>query len=138
VTRPSAALHREVIRRAGKRCEYCLVHQDDVVARHQVDHVISVKHGGTTELSNLALSCLPCNRRKSSDIGAFDKQTGQFVRLFDPRGQSWADHFQVRTAQIIGLTAEGRATVVFLQLNSPQRLQERADLIRLGRYPQLG
>ncbi len=133
MTRPTAAIRREVIRRAGNRCEYCLIHQEDSAARHQVDHVIAEKHGGTTTLDNLALSCLPCNRRKSSDIGAIDPESGQFVRLFDPRQQVWSDHYQLRAAQIVDLTPQGRATVKFLQLNTPERLLERAELIRLGR-----
>jgi hypothetical protein len=107
VTRPTAALRREVIRRAGNRCEYCRIHQDDTASRHQVDHVIAEKHGGQTDLDNLALSCLLCNRRKSSDIGAIDPESGQFVRLFDPRTQAWSDHFQFVADRIVGLTAEG-------------------------------
>lgn len=133
MTRPTAAVRREVVRRAGNRCEYCLIHQGDAAARHQVDHVIAEKHGGATTLENLALSCLPCNRRKSSDIGAVDPETGQFVRLFDPRRQIWSVHFELISERIVGRTPEGRATVEFLQLNSPERLQERAELIRLGR-----
>jgi hypothetical protein len=106
---------------------------DDAASRHQVDHVVAEKHGGTTTLDNLALSCLPCNRRKGSDIGAIDPASGQFVRLFDPRQQTWSGHFQLVAEQIVGQTAEGRATVEFLQFNSPERLLERAELIRLGR-----
>lgn len=135
MTRPTAEVRREVVRRAGNRCEYCLIHQEDSAARHQVDHVISEKHGGATTLDNLALSCLPCNRRKSSDIGAIDPESGQFVRLFDPRRQRWPEHFRFVSERIVGLTPEGRATVDFLQFNSPERLQERAELTRAGRIP---
>ncbi len=135
MTRPSAEMRREVVRRAGNRCEYCLIHQEDSGSRHQADHIVSEKHGGATTLENLALSCLPCNRRKSSDIGAIDPETGQFVRLFDPRRQSWSDHFHLVAERIVGRTPEGRATVEFLMLNSPERLQERAELIRLERLP---
>jgi hypothetical protein len=137
MTRPTADVRREVIRRAGNRCEYCLIHQDDAAARHHVDHVIAEKHGGVTTLDNLALSCLPCNRRKGSDIGAIDPVSSQFIRLFDPRRQEWSLHFEFQAMHIAGRSAEGRATVEFLQLNSPERLQERAALIRLGRYPDL-
>ena len=135
MTRPTAAVRHEVVRRAGNRCEYCRIHQEDAAARHQVDHVIAEKHGGATALDNLALSCLPCNRRKASDIGAIDPESGQIVRLYDPRRQVWTDHFQLVAERIIGLTPTGRATVDFLQLNSAERLQERAELIRLGRLP---
>ena len=134
MTRPAAALRREVIRRAGNRCEYCLIHQDDAASRHQVDHVIAEKHGGDTALSNLALSCMLCNRRKASDIGSIDTQTGKFVQFFDPRRQSWSENFRLDGAQINGITSEGRTTVEFLQLNSPERVLERAPLIEVGRY----
>jgi hypothetical protein len=133
VTRPTAEVRRQVIQRAGNRCEYCHIHQDDSASRHQVDHVIAEKHGGKTTLENLALSCLPCNRRKSSDIGALDPESGLFVRLFDPRHQIWSGHFHFVSTSIMGLTPEARATVEFLQLNSPERLQERAELVRIGR-----
>lgn len=135
MTRPTAEMRREVVRRADGRCEYCRIHQDDVASRHQVDHVLSVKHGGDTTPENLALSCLPCNRRKASDIGAIDPVTGQFVRLFDPRTQSWHDHFTLAANEIVGRTSEGRATAEFLQLNSAERIQERKELIALGRLP---
>ena len=33
------------------------------------------------------------------------------------------------------LTAEGRVTVFILQLNHPDRLQERERLLAIGQYP---
>jgi hypothetical protein len=128
-------MRRAVVQRAGNRCEYCLIHQEDAGARHQVDHVVAEKHGGATVINNLALSCLPCNRRKGSDIAANDPKSGQLARLFNPRLQSWADHFRFVDAHIEGLTSEGRATVDFLQLNSPQRVLERDELNRSRRTP---
>jgi hypothetical protein len=120
---------------AGNRREYCLIHQEDAAALHQVDHIVAIKHGGATDLQNLALSCFICNRRKASDIGAADPFTHVLVRLFNPRTQDWLDHFRIDGAQIIGQSPEGRATVAFLQLNSPPRLFERAHLIQVGRFP---
>jgi hypothetical protein len=35
-----------VRRRASSRCEYCLIHEDDSYARHQLDHITAVRHGG--------------------------------------------------------------------------------------------
>ncbi|WP_419555776.1 HNH endonuclease [Planctellipticum variicoloris] len=60
-SRPSAQLRRKVVERADSRCEYCMIHQEDAVSTHQVDHVIAEKHGGKTALENLALSCMTCN-----------------------------------------------------------------------------
>ena len=133
MTRPTAALRRDVTQRAGDRCEYCRIHQEDTASRHQVDHIIAEKHGGMTALENLALSCLPCNRRKASDIAALDPKSGQLTALFNPRTQTWSEHFQFVDAKIIGLTAEGRTTVEFLQFNSPERTMEREELMQSGR-----
>lgn len=134
-TRPSVALRRQVVERAANRCEYCLIHQDLAASTHQVDHIIAAKHGGQMTLENLALSCTVCNRRKGSDIGAIDPDTGLLVSLFHPRTQRWSDHSQLDGTHIVGLTAEGRATVGFLQLNVIGRLMERAPLIQAGQYP---
>lgn len=134
-TRPSAELRSQVVRRAGNRCEYCLLEQHLAASRHQVDHVVAEKHKGPTNIENLALSCSICNRRKGSDIGAIDPETGRFVRLFNPRTQTWLDHFEVDGDRIVGMTPEGRATVDLLQLNSYDRLAERAALRRAGYSP---
>ena len=134
-TRPSAGLRRRVVKRARSTCEYCLLCQDFAASAHQVDHVISEKHGGSTSLDNLALSCTTCNRRKGSDIASVDPRTGELTPLFNPRTQSWSDHFAFDGLQIIGLTAEGRTTVALLKLNSLERLVERNELARGGRFP---
>ena len=52
-----ATLRREVIERAGNRCEYCLLSVQIAFYPHEVDHVIAEKHGGATELDNLAFAC---------------------------------------------------------------------------------
>lgn len=134
-TRPSAELRRRVIERAGSLCEYCLLHQDFAASSHQVDHVISEKHGGATSPDNLALSCTVCNRRKGSDVASIDPLTGLVVPLFNPRTQNWSEHFKFDGVRIVGLTAEGRATVQLLQLNCFERLVERSELMRAGRFP---
>ncbi len=77
--RPSARVRQQVRRRAGGRCEYCLIHEDDSYVGHQVDHILARKHGGTTSLSNLAFACVLCNRYKGSDVAAPDPATGDIV-----------------------------------------------------------
>ena len=81
------------------------------------------------------MSCTICNRRKGSDIGAIDPETGQLVRVYNPRTQNWLDHFEVKDARIVGRTPEGRATVELLHLNSYERMAERAELIQAGHFP---
>ena len=66
----SAALRRLVAARADNLCEYCLIHEGDTFFGCEVDHIISLKHGGPTEENNLAFACLVCNRNKGSDIAS--------------------------------------------------------------------
>ncbi len=68
----SATLRKIILDRAGQRCEYCKLHEDDSGYTHQVDHVVSRKHGGQTILENLAFCCIVCNRFKGSDIASLD------------------------------------------------------------------
>lgn len=120
-----APLRRQVIERAGNRCEYCLLTAGLAFYPHEVDHVIAEKHGGATELDNLAFSCWRCNRHKGSDLTSFDPETRELSPLFNPRTQVWADHFAYGREMIVGLTPEGRTTVNLLGLNSEERLNER-------------
>jgi hypothetical protein len=59
----------------------------------------------------------------------------EIVRLFHPRGDLWRDHFAITGARIMGLTDIGRATAALLRFNDSDRLLEREELIRVGRYP---
>ena len=120
----SERVRADVARRARYRCEYCLIHEDDAGFSHQIDHVVSRKHGGSSELNNLAYSCVFCNRHKGSDIASIDS-TGKAVRLFDPRRDRWTDHFRFDAAFIEPLTDAGRATVRLLRFNAPERIAER-------------
>jgi hypothetical protein len=128
-------LRAEISQRAGERCEYCLIHQDDVGFPHQVDHIISRKHGGSSALDNLAYACVICNRNKGSDVASVEPRTGEIVRLFDPRHQRWAEHFRIDSARIEPITQIGSTTVRLLRLNAPERILERRLLQSLRRYP---
>ena len=114
-----------VARRAGHRCEYCLIHENDAGFPHQVDHVVSRKHGGTSAFDNLAYACILCNRYKGSDVASINPKTGEVVPLFHPRHDRWADHFRLDAGFIEPLTDPGGATVRLLRLNAAERLAER-------------
>ncbi len=131
----SAALRELVRHRAGGRCEYCLLHEEDGFFPHEIDHVVARKHEGPTRKDNLAWSCFPCNNLKGSDLASIDPETGRVVRLFNPRRQRWSQHFRLDGAVILPLTPQGRATVNLLQLNHPERVRRREWLIQAGRYP---
>ena len=129
-----AALRRQVIERAGDRCEYCHFPQSFTLLAFEMEHIISEKHGGTTSLENLALACPYCNRNKGTDLGSIDPETRQLTPFFHPRTQNWYEHFNLAGATIVPLTAEGRVTVTIFQLNHPDRLQERERLLKIGHY----
>ncbi|HVU09859.1 MAG TPA: HNH endonuclease signature motif containing protein [Phototrophicaceae bacterium] len=129
------ALRLHVIERAYRRCEYCLLHQDDTLYAHEVDHIIPEKHRGATSQENLCLACLDCNRHKGSDFASFDPETGEIALLFNPREHVWTEHFRLHGARIEPLTAEGRVTVFVLKLNDEMRLRAREALLKAGRYP---
>jgi hypothetical protein len=129
------ALRRLVRDRAAERCEYCLVPERLTLATHWVDHVVAEKHGGRTEEDNLALSCVLCNQHKGSDLTSIDPQTGAITPLFHPRRDRWADHFRLVGARIEPLTPTGRVTVRLLQLNHPDRIEERELMLRLDLRP---
>ena len=79
------ALKETVFKRAKSCCEYCLTHADDALFTMQIDHIISLKHGGATSSNNLALSCIFCNRNKGSDIGSILLPNRKFHSFFNPR-----------------------------------------------------
>jgi len=121
------AVSKLVRKRAGNRCEYCLMRQEDEpFFRMQIEHIIARQHGGGDEASNLALSCHHCNLHKGPNLSAIDPSTSQVVLLFNPRGQSWAEHFFVQGHAIRGMTPVGRATVKLLAMNAVARVELRS------------
>jgi hypothetical protein len=128
-------MRTQVIVRAHESCEYCLIYVEYTLFPHEVDHIIAIKHGGQTNLDNLAYACAQCNRFKGSDFSTFDPKTGKVVLLFNPRLQIWHEHFSLDGPRIIPLTPVGRATERLLQLNQIDRLLLRKELLASGRYP---
>jgi len=98
----------------------------------QIDHIRAEKHGGETTEANLALACPHCNRYKGPNIAGFDSETGQIVRLFNPRTDGWEQHFAVDGPRLSGTTAIGRVTVAVLRMNSPDQLLVRNALSKEG------
>ena len=130
----SEEMRRQVADRANRQCEYCLISDDDSGFSHQVDHIVSRKHGGVSTLENLALSCVLCNRYKGTDIASIDPDTGAVIRLLNPRQDRWTDHFRIEDARIVPTSAVGRVTASLLRLNAAERVAERLQLYALGRY----
>ena len=124
-----------VASRSNFICEYCLIADEDAYFRFQVEHIISRKHGGSSELENLALACVFCNRYKGSDIASLKPGTNELVRFYNPRTDRWREHFQLKGVVIDSLTEIGEATARILQMNHDDQLLEREVLTRRRRYP---
>lgn len=128
---------RQLVRSKAKQaCEYCLIHEDDCFLPHEVDHVISVKHRGSTTADNLAWSCFTCNRHKGSDIASNDPADGKLTRIFNPRMDVWTEHFELfPDGNIVPLSAIGRVTEFLLNLNTPERIEVRRLISQVPRSP---
>lgn len=61
----------EVLKRDNFTCQYCGAHGEGVVL--EVDHIIPISKGGTSDMGNLITACFDCNRGKGSDL-VTDKQ----------------------------------------------------------------
>lgn len=133
--RVNSEIRQIVTTRANSVCEYCLIAEADAYFRFQVEHIISRKHGGSSELENLALACVFCNRYKGSDIASLTPETGELIRFYNPRIDRWREHFRLDGVVVEPLTNIGEATVRILQMNHVDQLSERQVLNRRGRYP---
>jgi HNH endonuclease len=130
-----AGTKRLVHRRAQERCEYCWLPQSaQPFVTFHIEHIIPSKHHGTDDPENLCLACERCNLSKGPNLSGIDPETGNVERIFDPRHQSWQDHFEFRGPLIAGLTAVGRTTVNVLAMNEGRRVQLQADLIARGEF----
>jgi hypothetical protein len=130
----STELRQTIADRANLLCEYCLIAEADTFYGCEVDHIISLKHGGSSEPENLAYACALCNRAKGSDVGSIST-SGKFMRFFNPRADRWAEHFRLEQATINPLTEIGEVTARILGFNDSARLHEREEMIRFGKYP---
>jgi hypothetical protein len=133
--RVSAELRLLVAARANYLCEYCLIAEEDTFFGCEVDHIISVKHGGATEAANLAYACTFCNRYKGSDLASISQTTGALARFFNPRVDHWSEHFQFDKLHIKFITEIGEVTARILRFNDSERILERQSLNMVGRYP---
>ena len=119
------ALVRE---RAGNRCAYCQLHQDDSpLAVLHIEHIIPSIHGGSDDIDNLALACIDCNLHKGTNLTGIDPQTNELTELFHPRRQAWEDHFEWQGIYLAGKTATGRTTIRVLNINSEDQVALRSS-----------
>jgi len=122
---------------AGHRCGYCLSPQRLVLGWLEIEHIIPKARGGPDDEENLWLACRLCNNFKGTQTDALDPDTGQRLRLFDPRRQRWSEHFAWSEdgTRVLGQTPCGRATVLALQLNNLIAVMVRRQWVATGWHP---
>jgi len=151
---PHDTLVRLAVRlRARDACEYCLLpakglfHVDHIIppdlwidyAAGDVPGLTPVpERRGPDHLDNLAWCCPFCNGSKARRVTA--RIGGQSQRLFDPRRDTWQEHFTFMHQYlfVIGVTPIGQATERVLAPNRPGLngpLGTRHDAIVEGHYP---
>lgn len=122
-----------VAKRANYRCEYCKIYERHSFLSFHIEHIISLKHGGSSEIDNLAFSCPVCNINKGSDIATFIDESNVPIRFFNPRKDTWSEHFKLElTGYLSPKTKIGEATIKILALNHPDSIIERLSMIKMG------
>jgi len=124
-------LRKLVAQRANHACEYCLLPQKASFFVFQIEHIISKKHGGASEVQNLAYSCPICNRNKGTDLGTLSGNPQVLTRFFHPRNDNWEAHFTLDSSgEIIPNSEIGKATIAGLDLNNVESVIDRKKLIQ--------
>jgi hypothetical protein len=130
----NAALRAFVRRRAGRRCEYCHLHEENAGAfAFQIEHIIAKQHGGTDDADGLCYSCAQCNWAKGPNLAGLLE--GKLYPLFNPRTQNWERHFRWEQTILVGKTRIGIVTIQVLNINDPRRVRHRENLLFEGRFP---
>jgi len=87
-------------------------------------------------MENTCLSCAHCNGAKGSNVAGFDPETDELVALFNPRLDTWTDHFEWNGALLAGKTPIGRATIDVLNINDLICVEQREILVNAGLFPE--
>lgn len=129
-------LRDRIIERAQGLCEYCQTPQM-IVIEMEIDQIVPERAGGRTTEQNLCLSCISCNSHKQAFQTAVDPETGESVSLFNPRTQTWYEHFQWggSGSSLIGITPTGRATIERFKINREIAIRARERWVAAGWHP---
>ncbi len=112
-------LRKRVRRRADSLCEYCHSPEKISTTRFTIEHCLPHSLGGSDDFNNLALACSRCNQRRYDFLTGCDRETASIIPLFNPRQQSWGNHFiwSIDGTRIMGISPVGRATCDRLDVN---------------------
>ncbi len=125
-----AATRRLVRDRAEDWCEYCRLPQSAFpFLTFHIEHIYARQHVQDDRESNLCLACPNCNLHKGPNLTSLSADGGEILPLFNPREQTWDDHFEVVGGKVIGRTTIGEVTAKRLQMNVDDHLQIRRSLI---------
>lgn len=133
----SVQLQQQVREDAGQRCGYCLSAKTITGIPLEIEHIMPESIGGPTARENLWLACHRCNKFKGNCTEVADPATREVAPLFNPRTQTWSEHFQWSGdgTRVIGLTSSGRATVEALQMNNDYVVEARRFWVFAGWHP---
>jgi hypothetical protein len=126
-----------VIHAAKSRCGYCLTPTYIIGPLLEIEHIVPLALGGSSDESNLWLACPICNGHKSDRLLVQDPLSATHTLLFNPRTDDWIKHFTwvADGTMIKGLTEIGRATVAALQMNHPDMILARQLWVQVGWHP---
>jgi 5-methylcytosine-specific restriction endonuclease McrA len=134
----SKSLRKKIVERAKGYCEYCYCPEWISSSSFSSDHILPVSLlDGKNILSNLANCCQNCNNHKYNKLFGFDQITGKQANLYNPREDSWQEHFawSENGLLILGISPKGRATVSTLRLNRTRVVNLRQVLFNAGKHP---
>ncbi|WP_262697093.1 HNH endonuclease [Fibrisoma montanum] len=125
------------MQRSQGYCEYCQSPADFATEPFSIEHIIPRTRQGTSELDNLAYSCIGCNVYKSDTVESLDVVSQELAPLFNPRTMVWEDHFlwDDSLTGLVGKTAIGRVTIDVLRLNRKPLKNLRRALMAIGEHP---
>lgn len=133
----SSETRQAVSDRAAGKCEYCKSPESYSIATFSIEHILPKVKDGNDNFDNLAFSCQQCNNHKYTAVEHPDPVNGRVVPLFNPRIESWAQHFawDVSCTKIVGMSGPGRATVDRLKLNRDGVVNLRRLLFEKNLHP---
>ncbi|WP_390621418.1 HNH endonuclease [Novipirellula artificiosorum] len=117
-------------------CAYCQTAESLTVTTFEIEHIVPISIGGSTEYQNLCLACPACNRFKSNRTRGIT-DAGHEADLFHPQRENWLEHFDwsVDGTVVVGLTEVAEATIRTLRINGPQVVEVRSLWVDAGRHP---
>lgn len=121
--------------RGGGVCEYCRLPEVVSHVQFPLDHIVARQHRGPSTEDNLAVACPDCNAHKGTNLASIDEDTGELVRLYNPRRDNWTEHFRWDGPTLVGRTPVSKVTARLLRINAPPRLELRRMLMQMGLYP---